>query len=100
MAYAPLGQNHANGMFKEPIIQEIASKYNKTVAQILLRRTIQDKTAVIPKTVHSERISDNFKVFDFELKADEMELLSTLDRKESMIGNSENPELVEFSLTW
>lgn len=100
MAYAPLGQNHANGMFKEPIIQEIASKYNKTVAQILLRRTIQDKTAVIPKTVHSERISENFNVFDFELTADEMELLSTFDRKESMIGNSENPELVEFSLTW
>ena len=41
MAYAPLGQNHANGMFKEPIIQEIASKYNKTVAQVLLRRTIR-----------------------------------------------------------
>lgn len=100
MAYAPLGQGHANEMFAEPIVKELAAKYNKTAAQILLRRTIQDKTAVIPKSVHSERIAENFNIFDFELTADEMEKFLSLDKNEPMIGKAETPELVEFSLTW
>lgn len=100
MAYAPLGQGHANEMFSEPIVQELAAKYNKTTAQILLRRTVQDKTAVIPKSVHPERIAENFNIFDFKLTDEEMVQLSVLDKKEPMIGKAETPELVEFSLTW
>ena len=100
MAYAPLGQGHANEMFSEPIVQELAAKYNKTTAQILLRRTVQDKTAVIPKSVHPERIAENFNIFDFKLTDEEMVQLSVLDKKEPMIGKGETPELVEFSLTW
>ena len=100
MAYAPLGQGHANEMFAEPVVKELAAKYGKTAAQVLLRRTVQDKTAVIPKSVHTERIAENINIFDFELTAHEMELLSALDKKESMIGKAETPELVEFSLTW
>lgn len=87
-------------MFSEPIVQELAAKYNKTTAQILLRRTVQDKTAVIPKSVHSERIAENFNIFDFELTDEEMVRLSALDKNEPMIGRAETPELVEFSLTW
>lgn len=100
MAYAPLGQGHANEMFAEPIVQEIAAKYSKTSAQVLLRRTIQNNTTVIPKSVHSERIAENFNVFDFELTADEMKRLAALDKNLPMIGTPEKPELVEFSLTW
>lgn len=100
MAYAPLGQGHANEMFAEPIVQEIAAKYSKTAAQVLLRRTIQNNTTVIPKSVHSERIAENFNVFDFELTADEMKRLAALDKNLPMIGTPEKPELVEFSLTW
>ena len=100
MAYAPLGQGHANEMFAEPLVQEFAEKYGKTAAQILLRRTVQDKTAVIPKSVHSERIAENFNIFDFELTTKEMDQLSALDKKEPMIGKAGTPELVEFSLTW
>ena len=100
MAYAPLGQGQANEMFTEPLVQEIAAKYGKTAAQVLLRRTMQDHTIVIPKSVHSERIAENFNVFDFELTTSEMKLLATLDKKVPMIGKPEAPELVEFSLTW
>lgn len=100
MAYAPLGQGQANEMFTEPLVQEIAAKYGKTAAQVLLRRTMQDHTIVIPKSVHSERIAENFNVFDFELTTAEMKLLATLDKKVPMIGKPETPELVEFSLTW
>ena len=100
MAYAPLGQGQANEMFTEPIVQEIAAKYGKTAAQVLLRRTMQDHTIVIPKSVHSERIVENFDVFDFELTTEEMKLLATLDKKVPMIGRAGTPELVECSLTW
>lgn len=100
MAYAPLGQGQANEMFTEPLVQEIAAKYGKIAAQVLLRRTMQDHTIVIPKSVHSERIAENFNVFDFELTTAEMKLLATLDKKVPMIGKPETPELVEFSLTW
>lgn len=64
---APLGQGHANEMFSEPVVCEIAAKYAKTPAQILLRRTIQDGVAVIPKSVHTKRIAENISIFDFEL---------------------------------
>ena len=100
MAYAPLGQGHANEMFEEEIVQELAQKYDKTPAQILLRRTIQDGVAVIPKSVHEERMEENINVFDFSLTDEEMSKLRELDKTQAMIGNPEAPELVEMSLEW
>ena len=100
MAYAPLGQGRANEMFSEPVVREIAAKYGKAPAQILLRRTIQDGVTVIPKSVHSERIIENISIFDFELTAEEMAALRTLDKTSPMIGRPEIPELVEMSMKW
>ncbi len=100
MAYAPLGQGHANEMFSESVVREIAAKYGKTPAQILLRRTLQDGVTVIPKSVHSERIIENISIFNFELTAEEMSALRSLDKTAPMIGRSETPELVEMSLKW
>ena len=100
MAYAPLGQGKANAMFTEPVVQEIAAKYSKTPAQVLLRRSIQDGVTVIPKSVHAERIKENINVFDFELTAAEMASLRSLDKTAAMIGNPEKPELVEMSTQW
>lgn len=100
MAYAPLGQGHANEMFEEKIVQELAQKYHKTPAQILLRRTIQDGVVVIPKSVHEERMEENINVFDFVLTDEEMNKLRKLDKAQAMIGNPETPELVEMSLEW
>lgn len=100
MAYAPLGQGHANEMFSESVVQKIAAKYGKTPAQILLRRTVQDGVTVIPKSVHSERIIENISIFDFELTAEEVAALSTLDKASPMIGRPETPELVEMSMKW
>ncbi len=100
MAYAPLGQGHANEMFEEDTVQKLAQKYDKTPAQILLRRTIQDGVAVIPKSVHEERMEENINVFDFSLTDEEMSILHELDKAQAMIGNPETPELVEMSLEW
>lgn len=100
MAYAPLGQGKANTMFSEPAVLDIASKYQKTPAQVLLRRSIQDGVTVIPKSVHLERIRENIQVFDFTLTEEEMTALRALDQAAPRIGNPETPELVEMAMHW
>ena len=99
-AYAPLGQGRANEMFSEAAVKEIAAKYGKTPAQVLLRFLIQSDVAVIPKSVHEERIKENLDIFDFELAADEMDTLKKLDKASPMIGRPEEPDKVEFAMTW
>lgn len=100
MAYAPLGQGNRNEMFGEPAVLALAEKYSKIPAQILLRFLTQKGIAVIPRSTRPEHIKENFALFDFTLTPDEMAQLSSLDKKEPLIGKPETPELVEFSLTW
>ena len=100
MAYAPLGQGNRNEMFKEPAVLALAKKYGKTPAQILLRFLTQKGTSIIPRSTQINHIKENLDLFDFSLTDDEISQLSVLDKKEPLIGKSETPELVEFSLTW
>ena len=100
MAYAPLGQGSRNEMYREPAVLALAEKYGRTPAQILLRFLTQKGIAVIPRSAEPEHIRENFDLFDFALTGDELAQLSALDRNEPLIGRSETPELVEFSLTW
>ena len=100
MAYAPLGQGNRNEMYQEPAVLDLAAKYGKTPAQILLRFLTQKGVAVIPGSRQAEHINENFELFDFALSAEEMARLSALDRNEPLIGRPETPELVERSLTW
>ena len=99
MAYAPLGQGSRNEMYQEPAVLALAAKYDKTPAQILLRFLTQKGVAVIPRSTQPAHIRENLALFDFALTAGEMVQLSELDWKEPLIGKSETPELVEFSLT-
>ena len=100
MAYAPLGQGNRNEMYQEPAVLDLAAKYGKTPAQILLRFLTQKGVAVIPGSRQAEHINENFELFDFSLSAEEMAQLSALDRNEPLIGRPETPELVERLLTW
>ena len=100
MAYAPLGQGNRNEMFEETEVVEIAQKYDKTPAQVLLRFLMQKNIAVIPRSTRPEHIKENIDLFDFELTSSEMMQLDALDKNEPLIGKPETPELVEFSLTW
>ena len=100
MAYAPLGQGNRDEMYREPAVLALARKYGKTPAQILLHFLTQKNIAVIPRSTKPEHIRENFALFDFSLTDEEMAQLSSLDRKEPLIGKPETPELVEFSLTW
>src|SRR5690606_1972087 len=71
-----------NDLFKNELLASIGKKYNKSIAQVVLRWLIQRGVAVIPKSVRKERIEENFNVFDFELSADDMSVIQTLDTKE------------------
>ena len=82
-AWGPFAEGK-NNFFKNPILAEIAAKYGKSVAQVALRWNVQRGVVVIPKSVHKERIQENFKIWDFELSDKDMETISDMD-----IGHSE-----------
>ena len=100
MGYSPLGQGKVNEVFDEPLVIELAKKYNKTVQQILIRFSIDLGVVTIPKSVHKERIEANFDVLDFKLTKEEMEKLGELDRAYPNTGRAEDPKRIEYSLTW
>jgi diketogulonate reductase-like aldo/keto reductase len=85
-----------NSMFFNPILTEIAGKCRKTVAQVILRWLIQRDIVVIPKSVHKDRIEENFNVFDFELTGDDMEAIKKLDTGDSLFIDHRNPEKVKW----
>ncbi|OMO74426.1 Aldo/keto reductase [Corchorus capsularis] len=87
-AHTPLGGAEANkqrfgsvSCLDDPILQGIADKYDRSVAQIVLRWGIERNTAVIPKTSKFERLKENFQVLEFELDKEDMDLIKTVDRK-------------------
>ena len=87
-------------MFENPDLVEIAKTHGKTAAQIALRYLMQSGVIVIPKSVHTERIKENFELFDFALTAGEMERPVNMDTAAPMIGNPENPAMVEAAIKW
>ncbi len=82
-AWGPFAEGK-NNFFKNPILAEIAAKYGKSVAQVALRWNVQRGVVVIPKSVHKERIQENFNIWDFELSDKDMVTISDMD-----IGHSE-----------
>ena len=85
-----------NGIFANEILSEIGKKYNKSVAQVILRWLIQRDVVVIPKSVRKERIEENFNVFDFELSAEDMNKIAKLDKKESLFLNHDDVKIVKW----
>lgn len=65
------------------MVKDIANKYNKSPAQILLRHLVQQNIAVIPKSGNPERIKNNIDIFDFELSQNDMNSMNGLDKQES-----------------
>lgn len=83
-------------MFTNPVISEIAVKYNKSVAQVILRYLIQNNVVVIPKSTHKERMIENISVFDFELSEEDKNAIKSLDEEESAFFSHYDPQTVEF----
>ncbi|MEC0177679.1 aldo/keto reductase [Paenibacillus favisporus] len=85
-----------NNMFQNALLTTIAEKHNKSVAQVVLRWLIQREVVVIPKSVHKERIEENFNVFDFQLSEEDMSAIATMDTKESLFFSHRDPEMVKL----
>jgi 2,5-diketo-D-gluconate reductase A len=85
-----------NDIFKNPVLVSLAAKHRKTVAQVILRWLIQRGVVVIPKSVHKERIVENFDIFDFELGAEDMAEIKTLDTEKSLFFDHRDPAMVKW----
>lgn len=85
-----------NDLFTNGTLSTIGKKYNKSVAQVTLRWLIQRGIAVIPKSVHKERMVENANVFDFELSKEDMEAIAILDTDKSVFFDHREPETAEW----
>ena len=90
MAWGPFAEG-MNGFFTNPVLTEIGAKYGKTPAQVGLRYLVQRDIIVIPKSIHKERMEQNFNIMDFELSSDDMKAISSLDLGHGVVVNFEDP---------
>lgn len=85
-----------NGLFTNELLVGIGQQYAKSVAQVVLRWMIQRNVVVIPKTVNPDRMAQNLDVFDFELTADDMAQIDTLDEGNSQFFDHKDPDMVRW----
>lgn len=94
-AWAPFAEG-GRGIFTNEILTDIAKAHNKTAAQVILRWNVQRGIAVIPKSVHKERIEENISIFDFTLTDEEMQKISSLDTNHTEIIDHYDWHIAEF----
>jgi 2,5-diketo-D-gluconate reductase A len=94
-AWAPFaeGRNH---IFENPTLQAIATKHKKSVAQVILRWLSQRGIVVLSKSVRKERMVENLNVLDFELSAEDIAAIKTLDTGTSSFFDHRDPEMVKW----
>lgn len=89
-AYSPLG---TGSIFGVKSLEEIASKHGKSVAQIVLRWSLDKGYLPLPKSVTAARIAENTELFDFDLTADD---IAAIDAVKGQAGGAKNPDEVDF----
>jgi 2,5-diketo-D-gluconate reductase A len=94
-SWAPFAEGR-NGIFENDVLRSIAGRHRKTVAQVILRWLIQRGVVAIPKSVHKDRIVENFGVFDFELSPEDMAAVASLDTGASLFFDHRDPQVVRF----
>ena len=92
-AWYPLGHGD-KALLEEPLFTELAKKYGKTNAQIILRWHIQDGNIVIPGSKNPAHIKDNFDLFNFSLTEEEMAKIAALDKNTRYYTST--PEMLEM----
>jgi 2,5-diketo-D-gluconate reductase A len=85
-----------NDIFHNTLLQSIADNHGKSIAQVVIRWLTQRGVVAIPKSVRKERMAENFDVFDFELSAEEMSSIATLDTGTSSFFDHRDPAMVKF----
>lgn len=91
-AWYPLGHGD-KALINEPLFTELAQKYGKSNAQIILRWHIQDGNIVIPGSKNAEHIRDNFDLFDFSLSDEEMAKIAAMDQQKRYYTST--PEMLD-----
>jgi 2,5-diketo-D-gluconate reductase A len=84
-----------NNIFRNDVLLSIAGKHSESVAQVIVRWLTQRGVVAIPKSVRKERMAENINVFDFELSADDMKAIATLDNQRSAFFDHRDPAMVK-----
>ena len=85
-----------NGIFTNPVLEEIGRKYGKSTAQVMVRWQVQRGIVCLTKTVKPERMKENLDVFDFELSDADMKAIAGLDTKTSLFFNHQDASTVDL----
>jgi 2,5-diketo-D-gluconate reductase A len=85
-----------NDLFKNELLASIGKKYNKSIAQVVLRWLIQRGIVAIPKSVRKERMEENFNIFNFQLSVEDMQLILTLDQNVSAFFDHRDPAIIKW----
>ena len=94
-SWAPFAEGK-NNIFTNKTLRKVGDRYNKSTAQVALRYLIQRGVIVIPKSVHKERMIQNFNIFDFKLNEDDMNKIAKLDKGKSAFFSHSDPNIVEL----
>jgi 2,5-diketo-D-gluconate reductase A len=85
-----------NDLFTNELIASIGKKYNKSIAQVVLRWLTQRGIVAIPKSVRKERMEENFNIFGFQLSNEDMAAIETLDQKVSAFFDHRDPAIIKW----
>lgn len=94
-AWGPFAEGN-HGIFIDETFTDIGSKYGKSAAQVVLRWNVQRGVVVIPKSVHKNRMEQNFDIWDFELSQEDMDTIAKMDIGHSEIVDHSNVEFVKM----
>jgi len=94
-AWAPFAEGK-NNIFGNETLLSIAAKHNKSVAQVILRWVVQRGIIALAKSVRKERMIENISIFDFELDAEDMAAITTVDTKTSSFFDHRDPKMVKW----
>jgi len=85
-----------NNIFHHELLSAIGEKYNKSIAQVILRWLTQRGVVTIPKSIRKERMAENFDIFDFELSSQDFDAIASLDTGSSLFFDHRDPEMVKW----
>lgn len=83
-------------VFNNPVLKEIAEKYSKTTAQVMLRWQLQRGIVSLSKSANPERVRQNFDIFDFQLSAEDMDKIATLNTNTTVFSDHHEAKTVEL----
>ena len=94
-AWAPFAEGK-NDMFHNQTLLKIANKHKRSIAQVILRWLYQRGIVSLAKSVHEERIKENFDIYSFSLDDEDMKLIASLDTKTSSFFSHQDPSIIEW----